>query len=136
MTKTSKNNQLLWIVKIPINECVKKNCREKLSKTSNILEKEQNGSSAFCSSRNFSSRLYCYYASAWSHVYHCSLISMHQLDSRQTDRQTDGDLERSTDAIMANNGPSITHWSLSVSPDKQMFSHDTTLYVWLLFYPY
>lgn len=45
MTKTSKNNQLLWTVKILINECVKKNCREKFSKTSNIVEKEQNRNS-------------------------------------------------------------------------------------------
>lgn len=43
--------------------------------------------------------------------------------SDTVDRQVDGDLGESADAITINNGPSISHWSLSVAPDSQMLSH-------------
>lgn len=47
--------------------------------------------------------------------------------SDTVDRQVDGDLGESADAIMVNNGPSISHWSLSVAPDSQMSSHTVRL---------
>lgn len=47
--------------------------------------------------------------------------------SDTVDRQVDGDLGESADAIRVNNGPSISHWSLSVAPDSQMLSHTERL---------